>query len=74
MHYLVVVWLNSRHDFNIFLKMSSDSNFQHTETEFNEVEVWKVWWQISYFTFMWDNEFLNTSITMYADVIHDDYC
>ncbi len=53
--------------------MFSDSNFQHTETEFNEVEVWKVWWQISYFTFMWDNEFLNTSVTMYVDVIHDDY-
>ncbi len=55
-----------------FLEMFSDSNLQHIETEFNEIEVQRVWWQILYLTLMWNNKFLNTSITMYADVIHDD--
>ncbi len=54
------------------LEMSSDSDLQHIETELNEIEVQRVWWQISYLTLMWDNEFLDTSITMYADIIHDD--
>ncbi len=44
-----------------------------TKTELDEIEVWRVWWQISYLTLVWDNEFLDTSVTVYADVIHDDY-
>ncbi len=55
-----------------FLEMSFDSDLQHIETEFNEVEVQRVWWQISYLTLMWNNEFLNMSITMYVNIIHDD--
>ncbi len=55
------------------MKVPSDSGLQHTETELNEVEVRRVWWQISYLTPVWDNEFLDTSITVYADVIHDDH-
>ncbi len=34
------------------LEMSSDPGLQHTETELNGVEVRRVWWQISYLTFV----------------------
>ncbi len=56
-----------------FMKVSSDSDFQNIKTELDEIEIQWIWRQISYFTFVWDNEFLNTSITMYADVIHDNH-
>ncbi len=59
--------------FEMRLEMSSDPGLQHTETKLNEVEFRGVWWQISYLTPVWGNEFLDTSVTVYAGVIHDDY-
>ncbi len=56
-----------------FMKVSSDSDLQNTKTELDEIEIQRIWRQISYFTLMWDNEFLDMSITMYADIIHDDH-
>ena len=56
-----------------FIKVSSDSNLQNTKTELDEIEIRWIWRQISYLTLVWDNEFLNISITVYADVIHDDH-
>ena len=56
-----------------FMKVPSDSDLQNTKTELDEVEIRRIWRQISYFTLVWDNEFLDTSITVYAGVIHDDH-
>ena len=56
-----------------FMKVPSDSGLQNTKTELDGVEIRRIWRQISYFTLVWDNEFLDTSITVYADVIHDDH-
>ena len=56
-----------------FMKVSSDSDLQNTKTELDEIEIQRIWRQISYFTLMWDNEFLDMSITVYADVIHDGH-
>ncbi len=56
-----------------FMKMSSDSDLQNTKTELDEIKIRWIWRQISYFTLVQDNEFLDMSITMYADVIHDDH-
>ena len=55
------------------LEMSSDPGLQHTETELDEIEIRRIWRQISYFTSVWGNEFFDTSITVYAGVIHDDH-
>jgi len=56
-----------------FMKVSSDSDLQNIKTELDEIEIRRIWRQILYFTLVWDNEFLNMSITVYADVIHDDH-
>ena len=56
-----------------FMKVSSDSDLQNTKTELDEIEIQRIRRQISYLTLVWDNEFLDTSITVYADVIHDDH-
>ncbi len=53
--------------------MSSDPGLQNAKTELDEVEIWRIWRQIPYLTFVWDNEFLDTSVTVYAGVIHDDH-
>ncbi len=56
-----------------FLEMFFDSDFQNIKTELDEIEIQRIWRQILYLTFVWDNEFLDMSVTVYADVIHDDY-
>ncbi len=53
--------------------MFFDSDFQNIKTELDEIEIQRIWRQILYLTFVWDNEFLDMSVTVYADVIHDDY-
>ncbi len=55
-----------------FMKVSFDSDLQNIKIKLDEIEIQWIWRQILYLTLVWDNEFLNTSITMYADIIHDD--
>ncbi len=55
------------------LEMSSDPGLQNTKTELDEIEIRRIGRQISYLTSVWGNEFLDTSVTVYAGVIHDDY-
>ncbi len=55
------------------VKVTSYPGRQYTKTELNGVEVRGIWWQIPYFTPVRGNELLDTSVTVYAGVIHDDH-